>query len=308
MSTDRPAGAGEQGREGEGLGDKVRRFLGGDEGPRDEQRMPHDDPDRQQDDRGFTPAQPTTGGRGDPGPDPYAQPSGPGASRGHDGPGGPGAHGAPGESGAPGEPGRPGRPGRPGTPGGDGAPDAAGQPGAYGAADQRASDASRHFDGPGASAGPGGPGREDQRRDPGSHRAPLDYADTPPGQQDVGAPPPPVHGGGADHRSETEHGDGGRSEPTTVMQAGSSEPGHRPDPEQAGLLRDSDGLRSQWQQVQTTFVDDPQRAVREAGVLVDRTLEEIRTNLGSHGDQATTEDLRLAFQRYREFFHRLLSA
>lgn len=85
--------------------------------------------------------------------------------------------------------------------------------------------------------------------------------------------------------------------------------GDPPDPEQAGLLRDSDSLRSQWQQVQGTFVDDPQRAVREAGALVDRALEEIRSALGnSGGDGSSTEDLRVAFQRYRKFFHRLLSA
>ncbi|PZS27752.1 MAG: hypothetical protein DLM61_15850, partial [Pseudonocardiales bacterium] len=77
-----------------------------------------------------------------------------------------------------------------------------------------------------------------------------------------------------------------------------------------GLLNDPAGLRDQWQQVQGTFVDDPQRAVHEASVLVDRTLEEIRQNVarGQTGDPTSTEDLRVSFQRYREFFHRLLSA
>lgn len=77
-----------------------------------------------------------------------------------------------------------------------------------------------------------------------------------------------------------------------------------------GLLNDPAGLRDQWQQVQGTFVDDPARAVHEASVLVDRTLEEIRQNVarGQTGDPTSTEDLRVSFQRYREFFHRLLSA
>ncbi len=77
-----------------------------------------------------------------------------------------------------------------------------------------------------------------------------------------------------------------------------------------GLLNDPAGLRDQWKQVQGTFVDDPQRAVHEASVLVDRTLEEIRQNVarGQTGDPTSTEDLRVSFQRYREFFHRLLSA
>jgi hypothetical protein len=50
--------------------------------------------------------------------------------------------------------------------------------------------------------------------------------------------------------------------------------------------------------------------VHDASVLVDRTLDEIRMNVGSgHTSESTsTEDLRVTFQRYREFFHRLLSA
>ena len=77
-----------------------------------------------------------------------------------------------------------------------------------------------------------------------------------------------------------------------------------------GLLNDVAGLRDEWQRVQGTFVDDPPRAVHEASVLVDRTLDEIRANVGSGHTSGTmsTEDLRVSFQRYREFFQRLLSA
>jgi hypothetical protein len=80
--------------------------------------------------------------------------------------------------------------------------------------------------------------------------------------------------------------------------------------ERVGLLNDPAGLRHQWQQVQGTFVDDPQRAVHEASVLVDRTLREIHENVSrAHSsDPTSTEDLRVSFQRYREFFQRLLSA
>jgi hypothetical protein len=77
-----------------------------------------------------------------------------------------------------------------------------------------------------------------------------------------------------------------------------------------GLLNDPSSLRNEWQQVQGTFVDDPQRAVREASMLVERTIEEIRANVGSERPSETmsTEDLRVSFQRYREFFQRLLAA
>jgi hypothetical protein len=80
--------------------------------------------------------------------------------------------------------------------------------------------------------------------------------------------------------------------------------------ERVGLLNDPAGLRDQWQRVQGTFVDDPQRAVQEASVLVNRTLEEIRENVtrSPASDPTSTEDLRVSFQRYREFFQRLLSA
>ncbi len=80
--------------------------------------------------------------------------------------------------------------------------------------------------------------------------------------------------------------------------------------ERVGLLNDPAGLRDQWQQVQGTFVDDPQRAVQEASVLVERTLREIRENVtrGQVTDPTSTEELRVSFQRYREFFQRLLSA
>jgi hypothetical protein len=77
-----------------------------------------------------------------------------------------------------------------------------------------------------------------------------------------------------------------------------------------GLLGNAAGLRDQWQQVQGTFVDDPQRAVHQASVLVERTLDELRVNVtsGHTSDTTSTEDLRISFQRYREFFQRLLSA
>ena len=91
-------------------------------------------------------------------------------------------------------------------------------------------------------------------------------------------------------------------EPVDVRHAGEAQ--------RVGLLNDVAGMRDEWQRVQGTFVDDPQRAVQEASLLIDRTLDEIRANVGSgHTSEAmSTEDLRVSFQRYREFFQRLLSA
>jgi hypothetical protein len=45
--------------------------------------------------------------------------------------------------------------------------------------------------------------------------------------------------------------------------------------------------------------------VHEVSMLIDRTLDEIRVNVGSkHPETTSTEDLRVSFQRYREFVQR----
>lgn len=69
-------------------------------------------------------------------------------------------------------------------------------------------------------------------------------------------------------------------------------------------------LRARWRELQADFVDDPERAVREADDVVDevmKTLTEHRQRLaGEWEGQTDTEHLRLALQGYRSFFDRLL--
>lgn len=86
------------------------------------------------------------------------------------------------------------------------------------------------------------------------------------------------------------------------------------------LFSDSDigDLRSRWSNVQTGFVDEPRHAVEEADKLVATVMQRLaegfaneRSNLEKQwgrGDNVSTEDLRVAFQRYRSFFDRLLNA
>src|SRR5262245_48714433 len=68
-------------------------------------------------------------------------------------------------------------------------------------------------------------------------------------------------------------------------------------------------LRGRWSDIQGGFVDQPRRAVQEADALVADVLKHLtdtfsreRSTLEQqwehHGENATTEDLRLAFQRY----------
>jgi hypothetical protein len=76
-------------------------------------------------------------------------------------------------------------------------------------------------------------------------------------------------------------------------------------------------LRSRWSDIQAAFVDEPREAVRQADALVNDVTRRVTEVFASEraglekqwdrGDQVTTEDLRVALQRYRTFFDRLLS-
>ena len=76
-------------------------------------------------------------------------------------------------------------------------------------------------------------------------------------------------------------------------------------------------LRSSWDSIQAGFVDEPRRAVEDADQLVAQTMKRLaemfaeeRRGLESQwdrGDDVSTEDLRIALQRYRAFFGRLLA-
>ena len=74
--------------------------------------------------------------------------------------------------------------------------------------------------------------------------------------------------------------------------------------------------RAQWEEVRTMFVDQPQDAVTRADGLVGEVLDELSRTFTQQrsaldpaalGGDPSTEELRRAVQRYREFFDRLLS-
>jgi hypothetical protein len=78
-----------------------------------------------------------------------------------------------------------------------------------------------------------------------------------------------------------------------------------------------EGLRTRWKEIQTAFVDEPRKAVEQADGLVASAMKRLaevfaqeRSGLEQQwdrGDNVSTEDLRVALQRYRTFFDRLLS-
>jgi hypothetical protein len=76
-------------------------------------------------------------------------------------------------------------------------------------------------------------------------------------------------------------------------------------------------FRTQWKELQATFVDSPQDAVRDADELVAEIMQNLAATFAEHkrtlegqwsrGDEVQTEDLRLALRQYRSFFNQLLS-
>jgi hypothetical protein len=97
-----------------------------------------------------------------------------------------------------------------------------------------------------------------------------------------------------------------------------TEPSGEPSTERS-LLGDNDlsGLRSRWDDVQAAFVDNPKECVQKADTLVAEVVEQLTTGFSearsrlegqwARGESASTEDLRVALKRYRDFFQRLLS-
>jgi hypothetical protein len=95
--------------------------------------------------------------------------------------------------------------------------------------------------------------------------------------------------------------------------------GPRTTPDTAPLFpgNELEELRNRWSGVQTAFVDEPRRAVEQADGLVASAMKRLaevfaeeRSKLEQQwdrGDNVSTEDLRIALQRYRSFFQRLLS-
>jgi hypothetical protein len=76
-------------------------------------------------------------------------------------------------------------------------------------------------------------------------------------------------------------------------------------------------FRTEWKDIQITFVDEPRGAVEKADGLVARAIQRLAQMFAdergrlegewSRGGDVSTEDLRVALRRYRSFFDRLLS-
>jgi hypothetical protein len=80
----------------------------------------------------------------------------------------------------------------------------------------------------------------------------------------------------------------------------------------------AESFQSRWDSVQIGFVDDPKQAVQKADQLVAEVMTSLAETFAKErsqleglmdgsSDSATTENLRVALQRYRSFFQRLLT-
>ena len=85
----------------------------------------------------------------------------------------------------------------------------------------------------------------------------------------------------------------------------------------AALVADGATLLARWERIQGRFVDEPRTAVEEADSLVAEVVDHLVEAFAGQrerlelqwkaGDDVSTEDLRLALQRYRDFFERLVA-
>src|SRR4051794_39044476 len=81
---------------------------------------------------------------------------------------------------------------------------------------------------------------------------------------------------------------------------------------------DNDEFQRRWESIQTGFVDEPRQTVEQADELVAQVMKRLAEGFAAErerlegqwgrGEDVSTEDLRIALQRYRGFFQRLLSA
>ncbi|MFB7216514.1 hypothetical protein [Streptomyces sp. NPDC056255] len=83
------------------------------------------------------------------------------------------------------------------------------------------------------------------------------------------------------------------------------------------LGEEQEAFHDRWQRIQGDFVDDPREAVSAADNLVAEVMQALARTFSDHkqglegqwqrGKEVPTEELRVALQRYRSFFNRLLN-
>jgi hypothetical protein len=142
-------------------------------------------------------------------------------------------------------------------------------------------------------------------------------------EREATAEPPTARPGDGTRRLEPDAPAPGSAEPAVTATKVAPERAHdavEDIDEPGSLLPDSEefDFQRRWEEIQTRFVDDPRQAVEDADALVAGVMQRIAEGFAqardglegqwSRGEDVGTEELRVALQRYRAFFRRLLSA
>jgi hypothetical protein len=109
--------------------------------------------------------------------------------------------------------------------------------------------------------------------------------------------------------------DGAQVETTRTFASPESQPGETAAPLFAG--EETVRMRTEWDAIQASFVDEPRQAVEAADRLVATSIRRLAEVFAEEkarlegqwdrGGDVSTEDLRQALRRYRSFFGRVLS-
>lgn len=145
---------------------------------------------------------------------------------------------------------------------------------------------------------PDGSGRDDDERARGAHvdpsAVPPEVADDVPPDEQVGDRPVEPAAAAPPAR-----------DPDATEPAADQPPGDRLPGEQGAWPEQQRDHDERWHELQSRFVDDPVAAVREAAGLLDEALDDLRRSIPQDSDGGSTEQLRLAFQRYRDAYQSL---
>ena len=122
----------------------------------------------------------------------------------------------------------------------------------------------------------------------------------------------------ASYGRESEADERSREGQREASDSGASESRNGPEAQPLFAGAEASELRERWDSIQTGFVDEPRRAVEQADALVADLMQRLASVFSDErksleqqcdrGNDVSTEDLRVALQRYRSFFDRLLSA
>jgi len=121
-----------------------------------------------------------------------------------------------------------------------------------------------------------------------------------------------------DHVKEQEEREEGRMMSTAQFAEAAKRPRQTEEAKDQLLQHDrAEDFRSRWAGIQTSFVDEPKKAVEQADALVAEVMQQLAQTFADERDKlesqwgrdgnVSTEDLRIALQRYRAFFGRLLT-